>query len=56
MAQSLFKPFKTTKKSGLGIGMFQSKLIVEAHAGRISVSSQIGVGSTFEISLPVPKT
>jgi len=56
MSQSLFKPFKTTKKAGLGIGMFQSKLIVEAHAGRVAVSSQVGIGSTFEISLPVPKT
>jgi putative PEP-CTERM system histidine kinase len=54
--QSLFKPFQTTKKSGLGIGMFQSKLIVEAHAGRISVVSQPNKGTTFEISLPVPKS
>ena len=53
--QSLFKPFQTTKKSGLGIGMFQSKLIVEAHAGRISVTSLPNKGTTFEISLPVPK-
>ena len=28
---SLFRPFQTTKKKGLGIGMFQSKMIVEAH-------------------------
>jgi putative PEP-CTERM system histidine kinase len=55
LANSLFKPFQTTKKGGLGIGMFQSKLIVEAHAGRISVTSQTGQGTTFEISLPVPK-
>jgi putative PEP-CTERM system histidine kinase len=54
--QSLFKPFQTTKKSGLGIGMFQSKLIVEAHAGRISVVSEPNKGTTFEIFLPVPKS
>jgi len=54
--QSLFRPFQTTKKSGLGIGMFQSKLIVEAHAGRISVVSELAKGTTFEISLPVTKT
>src|ERR1035438_9122740 len=29
--RSLFRPFQTTKKNGLGIGMFQSKMIVEAH-------------------------
>jgi len=52
---SLFKPFQTTKKGGLGIGMFQSKLIVEAHAGKISVVSQPDQGTTFEISLPIPR-
>jgi putative PEP-CTERM system histidine kinase len=56
MNNSLFRPFQTTKKGGLGIGMFQSKLIVEAHAGRISVVSQPEIGTTFEISLPVSKT
>src|SRR4030095_1616134 len=35
--RSLFRPFQTTKKNGLGIGMFQSKMIVEAHQGRIEV-------------------
>jgi len=53
MAESLFKPFKTTKKGGLGIGMFQSKLIVEAHGGKIDVSSEVGRGSRFEICFPV---
>ena len=33
---SLFRPFQTTKKKGLGIGMFQSKMIVEAHRGKDS--------------------
>lgn len=55
IGNSLFKPFQTTKKGGLGIGMFQSKLIVEAHAGKISVLSQPGQGTTFEIALPLPK-
>lgn len=53
LRRSLFRPFQTTKKHGLGIGMFQSRMIVEAHGGRIHVSSQIGRGSTFEIFLPV---
>ncbi|MDB6092983.1 MAG: zraS 6 [Verrucomicrobia bacterium] len=50
--KSLFKPFQTTKKSGLGIGMFQSKMIVEAHGGRIAVFSEVGKGTTFEVWLP----
>ena len=32
---SLYRPFYTTKKRGLGIGMFQSKIIVEAHHGKV---------------------
>ena len=49
---SLFKPFQTTKKHGLGIGLFQSKTIVEAHGGRIEVSSAPGRGTTFRVLLP----
>lgn len=50
--RSLFRPFQTTKKTGLGIGMFQSKMIVEAHRGRIAVSSEPGKGTTFQVFLP----
>jgi putative PEP-CTERM system histidine kinase len=50
---SLFRPFQTTKKSGLGIGMFQSKMIVEAHRGRIEVESEPGKGTTFRVFLPI---
>lgn len=52
LRRSLFRPFKTTKQHGLGIGMFQSRMIVEAHGGRIHVTSQQGKGSTFQIFLP----
>jgi putative PEP-CTERM system histidine kinase len=50
--RALFRPFQTTKKSGLGIGMFQSKMIVEAHGGRITVASEPGRGTTFQVYLP----
>jgi putative PEP-CTERM system histidine kinase len=52
---SLFRPFQTTKKEGFGIGMFQSKMIVEAHGGRIEVESRLSQGTTFRVLLPVLK-
>jgi putative PEP-CTERM system histidine kinase len=53
LKNSLFRPFQSTKKKGLGIGMFQSRMIVEAHGGSIRVESETGKGSTFRVSLPV---
>jgi putative PEP-CTERM system histidine kinase len=53
MEHSLFRPFKTTKRQGMGIGLFQSKMIVEAHQGRIEVESELGKGSTFRVFLPL---
>jgi putative PEP-CTERM system histidine kinase len=53
LRDSLFRPFQTTKKKGLGIGMFQSRMIVEGHGGSIQVESEAGKGSTFRVSLPV---
>ena len=50
---SLFSPFQSTKKNGLGIGMFQSRMIVEMHRGTIRVESETGKGTTFQVSLPV---
>lgn len=49
----LFKPFQTTKKRGLGIGMVHTRAIVEAHQGRIEVESVPGQGSTFRVRLPI---
>ncbi len=53
LKRSLFRPFQTTKKNGFGIGMFQSKMIVEAHGGRIEVESELGKGTTFRVLLPL---
>lgn len=52
IARSLFKPFMTTKKKGIGIGLFQSKAIVEAHKGRLEVESEEGNGAVFTVILP----
>ena len=48
----LFKPFRTTKEGGLGIGLYQCSQIVESHGGRIEVESQVGKGSTFTVYFP----
>jgi putative PEP-CTERM system histidine kinase len=48
----LFRPFQTTKKGGIGIGMFQTKAIIDAHRGRIEVESEPGRGTTFRVLLP----
>jgi signal transduction histidine kinase len=53
LKDSLFRPFQSTKKRGLGIGLFQSRAIIEAHGGSVRVESEAGKGSTFRVSLPV---
>lgn len=52
MRNVLFKPFSSTKKLGMGIGLYQSRQIVEAHGGRIEVESSIDHGSKFTVWLP----
>jgi putative PEP-CTERM system histidine kinase len=49
----LFKPFHTTKKNGLGIGLYQCKSIVEAHGGNIKVKSKQDAGTEFTVYLPL---
>jgi PAS domain S-box-containing protein len=49
----LFEPFYSTKPQGLGLGLYITHQIVEAHGGRIDVSSCLGQGTTFSVWLPV---
>ena len=52
IAKSLFRPFQTTKKEGIGIGLFHSRMIVDAHHGRMEVESREREGSAFRVFLP----
>lgn len=52
MEKELFQPFHTTKSAGLGIGLFQSKKIMEAHHGTIRVQSEKGKGTKVTLLFP----
>ncbi|QMW22876.1 XrtA/PEP-CTERM system histidine kinase PrsK [Sandaracinobacteroides saxicola] len=51
--EELFKPFRSTKTGGFGIGAHEAREIVRQHGGRMEVSSTPGEGSTFTITLPL---
>ena len=50
---NIFRPFFTTKGHGTGLGLSLARRTVEAHGGKIEVTSQIGKGTRFVISLPI---
>jgi signal transduction histidine kinase len=48
----LYRPFATTKKNGIGLGLYTCREIVRASGGTIEVQSVEGVGTTFRVVLP----
>jgi len=49
----LFTPFFTTKKEGTGLGLAQTKKIIEAHRGDLNIISTDTSGTIFELTLPI---
>jgi signal transduction histidine kinase len=50
----LFRPFATTKKTGIGLGLYTCREVIKASAGAIEVDSAEGAGTTFRVVLPSP--
>ncbi|HEX5965243.1 MAG TPA: ATP-binding protein [Pyrinomonadaceae bacterium] len=48
----LFRPFATTKKNGIGLGLYTCREVVRASGGTIDVQSVEGAGTTFRVVLP----
>ena len=49
---ALFEPYRTTKRTGTGLGLMLSRRIVRAHCGDIEVESKEGAGTKFTVRLP----
>ncbi len=49
----LFRPFKTTKQAGMGIGAYESQQYIRELGGDIQVTSTVDVGTLFRIKLPI---
>ncbi|QOJ01698.1 MAG: two-component sensor histidine kinase [Phycisphaeraceae bacterium] len=48
----VFEPYFTTKPGGTGLGLPTTRRLIEAHGGRVEVSSEPGRGTTFRLVLP----
>ena len=51
--ERLFKPFQTTKSAGMGIGVYESFQYVQELGGKISVESELDVGTQVTLCFPL---
>ena len=52
LADRLFQPFVTTKKSGMGLGLSICREIIEAHHGHLTVADRRPSATVFRLTLP----
>lgn len=55
IADEIFSPFFTTKAKGMGVGLSFSRALIEAHGGRLIMTSNPDGGVTFRFTLPVDR-
>jgi signal transduction histidine kinase len=48
----IFEPYFSTKETGVGLGLPLTQKIIEEHGGQIAVTSLVGAGTTFLVTLP----
>ena len=51
--KEIFRPFFSTKKKAIGLGLTEVEKIIKAHGGSIEFSSKLGQGSCFSVTIPI---
>ena len=53
MVKHIFEPFRSSRRDGFGLGLYSCRQIVHDCQGTITVTSEVGIGTTFRVELPI---